>query len=176
MIHNHVCLNFGKDEQSVSQVFMATRKGIDSKGGAPPEQFDDARNSSQDKLNSHDGEDDGANDGMSLHFEGILLLGNPVLSEDGQGEQQSEEGCAKAEKDVDIHPEGSEFVEGEDNGEVDDEGPDVEHTVVVGEVAPGLLEKSSFKVLHEVSIYFYCCYHQSYRVDLLQHINFLKMN
>ena len=155
---------------------MAASKGIDSEGRAPPEQFYDACNNSQDKLEGHDGEDYGANDGVPLHFEGILLLGNPVLPEDGEGEQQSEEGGAKAEEDVDEHPKGSEFVEGENDGEVDDKGPDVEHAVVVGEVAPGLLEKSSLEVLHKVLLYFYCYSQFIYRANLLQDINVLKIN
>ena len=155
---------------------MAARKGIDSECRASPEQFYDASNSSQDKLKGNNGENDGANDGVPLHFEGILLLGNPVLPEDGEGEQQSEEGGAKAEEDVDEHPKGSEFVEGENDGEVDDKGPDVEHAVVVGEVAPGLLEKSSLEVLHKVLLYFYYFSQFIYRASLRQDISVLKIN
>ena len=48
------------------------------------------------------------------------------------------------------HPEGPIFVECEDDCEVNDEGPDVEHAVVMGQAAPGALDlqHSSLEVLH----------------------------
>ena len=129
---------------------MAGSEEVNSKGWTFSEEFDDACDDSQEGLGSHDGQNHYSDDEMPLFEIVVLDLRDSVEGEDGKGEEECEEDSAKSQEDMDEHPEGPVFVEGEDDSEVDDEGPDVEHGVVVGEGAPGVfnLQHSSFEVFH----------------------------
>jgi len=129
---------------------VAGCKDVDPKGRAFSEQLDDTCDDPEESLDCNDGKHNYPDDEVPLFPIVVLNLRDSIEREDWKCKNESEEDSSEPEDDMHYHPERPVFVEGENDCEVDDEGPDVEHRIVVGKGAPGVLDlqHSSFKVFH----------------------------